>query len=150
MGIAAMPMYGEGVEQARQRVYIQAIECFQIIKGSKIMANAAAPTEIRLSKDRRTLSVTFDDVTYDLSAELLRVEAPSADVQGHTADQKKLITGKKDVEIMSIDPVGNYAIQIKFDDMHNSGIYSWSTLLDYGQNHDTMLAAYNEAVAAKG
>jgi len=114
------------------------------------MANAAAPSEIRLSKDRRTLSVTFDDVTYDMTAELLRVEAPSADVQGHTADQKKLIIDKKDVEIMSIDPVGNYAVQIKFDDMHNSGIYSWTTLLDYGQNHDEMLKAYNDAVAAKG
>ena len=111
------------------------------------MANAAAPTEIRLSKDRRALSVTFDGVIYDMTAELLRVEAPSADVQGHSPSQKKIITGKKDVEIMSIEPVGNYAVQITFDDMHNSGIYSWSTLLDYGQNHDAMLAAYNEAVA---
>ncbi len=112
------------------------------------MANAVAPTEIRLSKDKRVLSVTFDDVTYDLTAELLRVEAPSADVQGHTASQKKTITGKENVEIMKIEQVGNYAVQITFDDMHNSGIYTWSTLQEYGQNHDAMLAAYKEAVAA--
>ncbi len=112
------------------------------------MANAAAPSEIRLSKDKRVLSVTFDDVTYDLTAQLLRVEAPSADVQGHTSSQKKTITGKENVEIMKIEQVGNYAVRITFDDMHNSGIYSWTTLLDYGKNHDAMMAAYNEAVAA--
>ncbi len=113
------------------------------------MANAAAPSEIRLTKDKRTLSVTFGDVSYELSAQLLRVEAPSADVQGHSADQKKLVTGKENVEIMSIEPVGNYAIQITFDDMHNSGIYSWSTLLEYGKNHDEMMRAYDEAIAAQ-
>jgi len=112
------------------------------------MANAAAPTEIRLSKDKRMLSVTFDDMIYHLTAELLRVESPSADVQGHTASQKKTITGKKNVIIMEIEQVGNYAIKITFDDMHNSGIFSWSTLLDYGQNHDAMMDAYHKAVAA--
>lgn len=111
------------------------------------MANAAAPSEIRLSKDRRLLSVTFGDVTYQLTAQLLRVEAPSADVQGHSADQKKLVTDKENVEIMSLKPAGNYAIQITFDDMHNSGIYSWSTLLEYGKNHDAMMDAYNAAIA---
>ncbi len=113
------------------------------------MANAAAPSEIRLSKDRRTLTVIFGDDSYDLSAQLLRVEAPSADVQGHTPDQKTLVTGKENVEIMTLEPVGNYAIQITFDDMHNSGIYSWSTLLEYGENHDAMMEAYNAAVAAQ-
>jgi len=112
------------------------------------MANAAAPTEIRLSKDKRVLSVTFDDTTYDLTAELLRVESPSADVQGHTASQKKTITGKENVTIMEIEQVGNYAVKITFDDMHNSGIFTWSTLLDYGQNHDAMMDAYHKAVAA--
>ncbi len=113
------------------------------------MANAAAPSEIRLSKDKRTLSVTFGERTFDLSAQLLRVEAPSADVQGHTADQKKLVLGKEDVTMISIEPVGNYAIQITFDDMHNSGIYSWSTLLDYGENCEAMMEAYTNAIAAQ-
>ncbi len=112
------------------------------------MANATAPSEIRLSKDKKMLTVTFGEESYYLSAQLLRVEAPSADVQGHTADQKKLILDKENVEIMSLEPVGNYAIQITFDDMHNSGIFSWSTLLNYGQNHDAMLAAYKKAVSA--
>lgn len=112
------------------------------------MANAAAPTEIRLSKDKRVMSVTFEDATYNLTAELLRVESPSADVQGHSPSQKKTITGKEDVTIMKIEQVGNYAVKLTFDDMHNSGIFSWSTLLDYGQNHDAMMVVYHEAVAA--
>jgi len=112
------------------------------------MANAVAPSEIRLSKDKRVLSVTFDDVTYDITAQLLRVEAPSADVQGHMPSQKKTITGKQNVEIMKIEQVGNYAVQITFDDMHNSGIFTWTTLLEYGKNHDAMMATYNEAVAS--
>ena len=112
------------------------------------MVNAIAPKEIRLSKNKRVLSVTFDNASYDLTAELLRVESPSADVQGHTASQKKIITGKENVAIMEIEQVGNYAIKITFDDMHNSGIFSWSTLLDYGQNQDAMMDAYHKVVAA--
>ncbi len=114
------------------------------------MSNATAPSEIRLSKDKRVLSVTFNDQTYEISAQLLRVEAPSADVQGHSPDQKKFVTGKENVGIMTIEPVGNYAVQITFDDMHNSGIYSWSTLLEYGQNHNAMMATYRAALAGQG
>lgn len=112
------------------------------------MVNASAPEEIRLSKDRRTLSVVFEDCSYDLSAELLRVESPSADVQGHSPSQKKIIPDKQNVEIMSIDQVGNYAIKITFDDMHDTGIFSWSTLREYGKNQDAMMKTYRAAIAA--
>eukprot|EP01035_Chromulina_nebulosa_P054528 gene54527-biopygen38802 len=87
-------------------------------------APSAWPTEIRLAKDRRTLTVTFDTgESYALPAEYLRVVSPSAEVQGHTPAERKLQFGKRDVEILGVDPVGNYAVRLSFDDMHSSGLY---------------------------
>ena len=103
------------------------------------------PTEIRLKKEERLLEVDFDDgKTFQLAAELLRVESPSADVQGHGPGQKKIIAGRRHVGIMGVEPVGNYAIKINFDDMHDTGIFSWDTLYDYGVRYDELWENYLE------
>ncbi len=109
------------------------------------------PIEIRLLKDRRALHVTFDDgCAYDLSAELLRVCSPSAELQGHSEAERKTIGGKRNVTIMSVDPVGNYAIRIGFDDHHSTGIYTWPLLHDLGLNRDERFETYLSELAAKG
>lgn len=108
------------------------------------------PVEIRLSKDRRSLTITFDDgSSHVLSAELLRVTSPSAEVQGHTEAERKTVGGKRHVTILSVDPVGNYAIRIGFDDMHSTGIYSWAFLHDLGLNADRRFQDYLDDLAAK-
>jgi len=110
-----------------------------------------APSEIRLSADRKTLQITFADGTIaSLAAELLRVESPSAEVQGHGADQKTTPAGKRHVAMSQIDPVGNYAIRISFDDGHDTGIFSWSLLQDYATRRDSLMAAYIDRLAALG
>ena len=111
----------------------------------------AWPVEIRLPKDRRTLRVAFDDGrTFDLSAELLRVTSPSAEVQGHSEAERKTVGGKRNVTILSVDPVGNYAVRIGFDDMHSTGIYSWTFLHDLGVNAEQRLQDYLDDLKAKG
>jgi len=114
-------------------------------------ASAAWPVEIRVAKDRRALHVTFDDGQfYGLSAELLRVTSPSAEVQGHSEAQRKTVGGKRNVAILSVDPVGNYAVRIGFDDMHATGIYSWAFLHDLGLNAERRLQDYFVDLQAKG
>ena len=111
----------------------------------------AWPVEIRLAKDRRALHVTFDDgKIFALSAELLRVTSPSAEVQGHSEAQRKTVGGKRNVTILSVDPVGNYAVRIGFDDMHDTGIYSWAFLRDLGVNAERRLQDYLDDLQAKG
>jgi DUF971 family protein len=111
----------------------------------------AWPVEIRLVKDRRALNVTFDDGrTFSLSAELLRVTSPSAEVQGHSESQRKTVGGKRNVTILSVDPVGNYAVRIGFDDMHSTGIYSWAFLRDLGVNAERRFQDYLDDLSAKG
>jgi DUF971 family protein len=111
----------------------------------------AWPVEIRLPKDRRTLRVAFDDGRiFDLSAELLRVTSPSAEVQGHSEAERKTFGGKRNVTILSVDPVGNYAVRLGFDDMHSTGIYSWAFLRDLGENADRRLQDYLDDLQAKG
>ncbi len=111
----------------------------------------AWPVEIRLAKDRRELHVTFDDgKIFALSAELLRVTSPSAEVQGHSEAQRKTVGGKRNVTILSVDPVGNYAVRIGFDDMHDTGIYSWAFLRDLGVNAERRLQDYLDDLQAKG
>jgi DUF971 family protein len=109
------------------------------------------PEEIRLSKSKDSLFVKFDnghEVT--LSAELLRVESPSAEVQGHGVGQKSTPAGKAEVTISALEPVGNYAIRISFSDGHDTGLFSWDTLYDYGQRQQQMFADYLERLAAAG
>jgi len=111
----------------------------------------AWPVEIRLLKDRRTLHVTFDDGTaFSLPAELLRVTSPSAEVQGHSEAERKTVGGKRNVTIISVDPVGNYAVRIGFDDMHSTGIYSWAFLRDLGMNAGRRFQDYLDDLQAKG
>ena len=110
-----------------------------------------APSEIRLSADRKTLQITFADGNIaSLAAELLRVESPSAEVQGHGADQKTTPAGKRHVAMSQIEPVGNYAIRISFDDGHDTGIFSWSLLQDYATRRDSLMVAYIDRLAALG
>ena len=114
-------------------------------------ATPAWPVEIRLAKDRKTLHVAFDDgKAFDLSAELLRVTSPSAEVQGHSEAERKTVGGKRNVTILSVDPVGNYAVRLGFDDMHSTGIYSWAFLRDLGLNAERRLQDYLDDLAAKG
>lgn len=114
-------------------------------------ANAPWPTEVRLGQDRRTLTIAFDDgARYDLSAELLRVMSPSAEVQGHSEAERKTVGGKRNVSIIKVDGVGNYAVRIAFDDMHDSGIYSWAFLRELGDAAETKFAGYLDDLAAKG
>jgi DUF971 family protein len=109
------------------------------------------PTEIRLSKDRRTLHVSFEDGEhYALAAELLRVESPSAEVQGHGPTQKQTVPGKREVEILKVEPVGHYAVRLTFDDMHDTGIYGWDYLRELGRDGEAKLRAYLDELAAKG
>ena len=109
------------------------------------------PTELRVSKDRQRLVVTFNDgQSFDLSAELLRVLSPSAEVQGHGPGQKVTVSGKRNVAIISMIPTGNYAVRIGFDDMHDTGIYTWIYLRELGERGEELFAAYEEELREKG
>lgn len=111
----------------------------------------AWPVEIRLPKDRRSLRIVFDDGrTFDLSAELLRVTSPSAEVQGHSEAERKTVGGKRNVAILSVDPVGNYAVRLGFDDMHSTGIYSWAFLRDLAENAERRFQDYLDDLQTKG
>jgi DUF971 family protein len=109
------------------------------------------PVEIRLAKDRRALNIVFDDgAHFELSAELLRVTSPSAEVQGHSEAERKTVGGKRNVMILSVDPIGNYAVRIGFDDMHNTGIFSWEFLHHLGRKAEREFLLYLDDLAAKG
>ncbi len=109
------------------------------------------PSEIRYDGASRTLHVAFADGTaFALPAEYLRVESPSAEVQGHGPNQRKTIPGRRHVGIIAIEPVGNYAVRLTFDDLHDSGIFSWDYLQALGREQDSRWAAYLDALAAKG
>ncbi len=108
------------------------------------------PSELRLHKDRKTLTVTFEDgERFDLPAEYLRVKSPSAEVQGHAPEERKTVPGKKNVEILEVLPIGNYAVRLVFDDLHSTGIFSWDHLLDLGRNHATYWQDYLDELAAQ-
>ena len=109
------------------------------------------PVEIRVKRAERLLVITFDDgSTFELPAELLRVESPSAEVQGHAPGQKVIVPGKKHVGIVRVEPVGNYAIRIVFDDGHDTGIYSWSYLHDLGRRKEEIWQRYLRALEERG
>ena len=108
------------------------------------------PNEIRLSSDRRLLTVAFADGSFSLTAELLRVESPSAEVQGHDPSEKRIVSGKRGVTIAAIEPVGNYAIRLIFDDGHDTGIYSWDVLARLARERDRLWADYLAALEAHG
>jgi DUF971 family protein len=115
------------------------------------MTDAQAwPSELRLHKDRKTLTVTFDGgESFDLAAEYLRVKSPSAEVQGHSAEERKTVPGKINVGIIEVLPVGNYAVRLVFDDLHSTGIFGWDYLRDLGRNHARYWQDYLDELAAK-
>jgi DUF971 family protein len=109
------------------------------------------PTEIRLAKDRRSLTVTFEGgETHELAAEYLRVSSPSAEVQGHSAAERKTVPGKAEVRILAVDPVGNYAVRLSFDDRHSSGIFGWDYLARLGRERARIWGEYLAELEAKG
>jgi DUF971 family protein len=109
------------------------------------------PVELRLKKAEKLLEVAYDDGSrFCLPAEYLRVESPSAEVQGHGPGQKTLVAGRAHVGIIALEPVGNYAVRITFDDLHDTGIYSWSYLYELGVEQETRWRAYLEGLAANG
>jgi DUF971 family protein len=109
------------------------------------------PTELRLSKDKKMLTVAFEGgERFALPAEYLRVKSPSAEVQGHSPDERKTVPGKRNVMILEVQPVGNYAIRPVFDDMHSTGIFSWDYLLELGQSQPRYWQDYLDELAAKG
>ena len=109
------------------------------------------PKEIRLKREEKILEIDFEDgKSFSLSAELLRVESPSAEVQGHGPGQKTIVPGRRHVGIMEVEPVGNYAIRLKFDDLHDTGIFSWDTLYDYGERQDELWQNYLNALEDQG
>jgi DUF971 family protein len=108
------------------------------------------PTEIRLLKDRKSLVVSFDSgEQFQLSAEYLRVKSPSAEVQGHSPSERKTVPGKRYVQILEVQPIGNYAVRLAFDDMHSTGIYSWDYLHELGRNEARYWQEYLDELAAR-
>jgi DUF971 family protein len=109
------------------------------------------PVELRLKRAERLLEITFDEGSrFSLPAEYLRVESPSAEVQGHGPGQKTLVHGRAHVGIIGLEPVGNYAVRINFDDLHDTGIYSWNYLYQLGVEREKRWREYLEALAANG
>ena len=109
------------------------------------------PTDIILHRASHLLEVAFDDQTrYQLPCEYLRVESPSAEVQGHSPDQRVWVAGKRDVNISAIEPIGNYAVVLCFNDGHDTGIFTWSYLKELGEQYETRWARYLQALAENG
>jgi DUF971 family protein len=109
------------------------------------------PTEIRVRLAERRLDIAFDDGSqFELPAELLRVESPSAEVKGHGVGQKKIVPGKRAVAIREVEPVGRYAIRLLFDDGHDTGLFSWPYLYELGRDRDARWQTYLDALAERG
>ena len=112
---------------------------------------SAWPVELRVDAGRSVLKVAFEGgASFTLPAEYLRVESPSAEVQGHSAAQKHTVTGKRHVKIISVEPVGNYAARIIFDDGHDTGLYSWDYLHELGRDQNAKWSAYLSALCKSG
>jgi len=111
----------------------------------------AWPTELRLRKDKAALTIVFDTgEAFEFPAEFLRVHSPSAEVQGHSPDERKTVAGKRHVRILEVQPIGNYAVRLVFDDMHSTGIFSWDYFARLGRDQGRMWRAYLDELAAKG
>jgi DUF971 family protein len=109
------------------------------------------PKELKVAKDRRCLTVIFDDgAELAIPSELLRVASPSAEVQGHSPEQRVTVAGKREVEILEVLPVGSYAVRIVFDDLHDTGIFTWDYLRALGENRESRMEAYLAELAEKG
>ncbi|MCI0750180.1 MAG: DUF971 domain-containing protein [Nevskiales bacterium] len=110
-----------------------------------------APTLIKLHRKSRVLEIGYVDGTqYRLSCEYLRVYSPSAEVRGHGGGEPLLVPGKRQVNIETVEPVGQYAVRLRFDDGHDTGLYSWDVFEDLGKNHEAYWARYLERLAQHG
>ncbi len=120
-------------------------------EGSYDSTSAPWPTELRVLKEEGRLEIDFSDGrSFSLPAEYLRVESPSAEVQGHGPSQKKIVAGRRHVKIAAVEPVGHYAVRIVFDDTHDTGIFSWAYLRELGDTHAERWAAYEAALLDRG
>ena len=109
------------------------------------------PTEVRLKKEEKALEIDFDDgSSFRYPAEFLRVESPSAEVQGHSPDRKVTVAGRRHVGILGLEPIGHYALRIRFDDLHDTGIYSWDYLHGLGRDRDEVWRRYLDALESQG
>lgn len=118
---------------------------------AKVREGSPWPIEIRLKKSKDALQVTFDSgEAFELDAEFLRVESPSAEVQGHGGQTKTIVPGCRGVKIVGVEPVGNYAVRLSFSDDHDTGLYSWEYLYKLGTGHDSMWQTYLDALKAAG
>ena len=114
-------------------------------------ASAPWPTELKLAKDKTWLTVSYDDGrSFDFPAEFLRVMSPSAEVKGHCPDTRVTVAGKRNVRIARLDPVGNYAVRIVFDDGHDTGLYAWPYLRELGDNKESLFQGYLAELGRKG
>jgi DUF971 family protein len=114
-------------------------------------ASTPWPTELRLHKDRKTLTVSYEaGERFDLAAEYLRVRSPSAEVQGHSPSERRTVGGKQNVQILELHPIGNYAVRLAFDDMHSTGIFSWDYLFELGRNREKYWNEYLAELSEKG
>lgn len=118
---------------------------------SGLTPNSPRPTDIRLHQASRVLEITFDDTLHaELPCEFLRVYSPSAEVRGHGVGQESLQSGKENVNITNIEPVGHYAVRLTFSDGHDTGLYSWDYLYDLARNQDALWIEYLERLTAAG
>ena len=119
--------------------------------GSKDPGSEHWPVELRYERATRTLEIAFDNgERFSLPAEYLRVESPSAEVQGHGPSQKRTVAGRRHVGIMAIEPMGNYAVKIRFDDLHDTGIFSWSYLYELGRDQTRRWRNYLNELDSEG
>ncbi|WP_107711750.1 gamma-butyrobetaine hydroxylase-like domain-containing protein [Oceanicaulis sp.] len=115
------------------------------------MSDRPWPTRLSFKASDGVLDIAYDDgARFAIPFELLRVESPSAEVQGHSPDQKKLVPGKSNVRVTAADAVGRYAVRLSFDDGHDSGIFSWDYLRELGENGDALLTAYKDRLKDAG
>jgi len=118
---------------------------------NQTFGNRRRAIEIRLRRAERLIEIDFDDGrSFRLPAELLRVESPSAEVQGHDPKRKTIVAGKRHVGISGVEPVGTYAIRIRFDDGHDTGLYTWDWLYTLGEDQERVWRTYLEALAERG
>lgn len=118
---------------------------------TQVFGSLRRPREIRLKREQKVLEIDFDDGrSFRLPAELLRVESPSAEVQGHSPTQKTIVAGKKNVGILGVETVGTYALRIRFDDGHDTGLYTWDWLYRLGDEEERLWQSYFDALAERG